>query len=80
MNDAVTLKADNHLIDKAFRIAIGDFLGNIQHWQRELSERPTPCIFAGLDYKWRIQVSKRKIPISLGVLSAHPEGLEPPTH
>ena len=50
MNDPATLNTDNHLIARAFRIAMGDLIGNIQPWQGELGEHPTPCILAGLDY------------------------------
>ena len=50
MNDSLALTTGNHIIDRAFRIAIGDFRGNIQPWQGELDEHPTPCILAGLEY------------------------------
>lgn len=50
MNNVIALKTDDRVIDRAFRIAIGDLVGNIQPWQGELDEHPTPCILAGLDY------------------------------
>lgn len=34
----------------AFRIAIGDFVGNIHSWQGPLFDKPEPCIMAGLEY------------------------------
>ena len=37
-------------IDRAFRIAIGDFTGNIVHHCSGLLESPQPVIIAGLDY------------------------------
>jgi glycogen debranching enzyme len=45
-----SLKTDNPLIDEAFRIAIGDFSGNIQPWSGDDRKKPEPCILAGLDY------------------------------
>ena len=39
-----SLKTDHPLINTAFRIAIGDFAGNIQPWQGERAASPVPCI------------------------------------
>ncbi len=50
MNDVIALRTDDRVVDRAFRIAIGDLVGNIQPWQGELDEHPAPCILAGLDY------------------------------
>lgn len=46
-----SLKTDHPLINTAFRIAIGDFVGNIQAWQGQRAASPVPCILAGLDYE-----------------------------
>ena len=48
--NATGLKTGHPVVDRAFRIALGDFFGNIQPWQGELDERPRPCILAGLEY------------------------------
>jgi glycogen debranching enzyme len=45
-----TLNTDNPAIDKAFRIAIGDLLGNVVLYKAGLLEQRVPVIFAGLDY------------------------------
>jgi glycogen debranching enzyme len=45
-----TLNTDNPTIDKAFRIAIGDLLGNVVPYKAGLLEQRVPVIFAGLDY------------------------------
>ena len=50
MNAAAALNTGNAAIDRAFRIALGDFFGNIQPFQGELDEHPSPCILAGLEY------------------------------
>ena len=50
MNGAIALKTGHPTIDRAFRIALGDFHGNIQPWQGKLDEHPIPCILAGLEY------------------------------
>ena len=50
MNCATALNTDHPVVDRAFRIAIGDFFGNIQPWQGELDEHPAACILAGLEY------------------------------
>ncbi len=44
------LQTDNKLINAAFRVAMGDIVGNIQPFQDGLLEQPQPCILAGLEY------------------------------
>lgn len=44
------LKSDCALLNSAFRIAMGDLVGNIQPFQDGLLEEPSPCILAGLEY------------------------------
>jgi glycogen debranching enzyme len=46
----LTLKTGNFEIDRAFRIALGDMLGNVIHYQSGLLEQPAPCLVAGLSY------------------------------
>ena len=45
-----SLKTDHETLNEAFRIAIGDLLGNVTPFQDGLLERPAPVIFAGLAY------------------------------
>jgi hypothetical protein len=45
-----SLKTDNGTIDDAYRIAIGDLVGNVQPFKSGLLDRPVPVILAGLDY------------------------------
>ena len=45
-----SLEIDNTLINKACRIAIGDFVGNIQLWSSDANKKSELCILAGLDY------------------------------
>jgi glycogen debranching enzyme len=45
-----TLSIDHQACRDAFRIAIGDVLGNVAPFQDGLLERPVPVILAGLDY------------------------------
>ena len=45
-----SLRTDNRTINDAYRIAIGDLVGNVQPFQSGLLERPVPVILAGLDY------------------------------
>jgi glycogen debranching enzyme len=45
-----SLHTDNRTINDAYRIAIGDLMGNVAPYQNGLLERPTPVILAGLDY------------------------------
>ena len=44
------LKTGNNEIDKAFRIALGDYFTNIQPFEISLSDTVKPVILAGLDY------------------------------
>ncbi len=44
------LQTDNHQINRAFRIAIGDVMGNVGMHQSGLLEEPQLVILAGLDY------------------------------
>ena len=45
-----TLSTDNGTVNLAFRIAIGDLLGNVAPFKDGLLEKPLPVILAGLDY------------------------------
>jgi len=44
------LGPSNALLDRAFRLAIGDLSGNIKLFKDGLLDAPAPCILAGLDY------------------------------
>ena len=44
------LRTDNPLLNSAFRVAIGDLVGNIQPFEDGLLTEPRPCILAGLEY------------------------------
>lgn len=44
------MKTGNFEIDRAFRIAMGDMLGNVIHYKSGLLEKPAPCLVAGLSY------------------------------
>lgn len=44
------LQTDNIKLNKAFRIAIGDLLGNIKEHKSGILNSYKPCIMAGLDY------------------------------
>ncbi len=46
----MTLKTGDFEIDRAFRIALGDMLGNVVHYKSGLLEKPAPCLVAGLSY------------------------------
>lgn len=46
----LTLRTGDFEIDRAFRIALGDMVGNIQHYRSGLLEKPSPCLVAGLSY------------------------------
>lgn len=46
----LTLKTGDFEIDRAFRIALGDMLGNVVHYRSGLLEKPAPCLVAGLSY------------------------------
>jgi glycogen debranching enzyme len=42
---------DDPVIERAFRIAVGDTLGNVRAWSPDPARRAeTPCLLAGLDY------------------------------
>ena len=45
-----TLSTDNGTVNAAFRIAVGDLLGNVAPFKDGLLEKPVPVILAGLDY------------------------------
>ena len=45
-----SLRTDNRTINDAYRIAVGDLVGNVQPFKNGLLERPRPVILAGLDY------------------------------
>ncbi|MGA2616352.1 MAG: glycosyl hydrolase family 65 protein [Thermoguttaceae bacterium] len=44
------LDTDNATLNGAFRIAVGDLLGNVAPFQDGLLDKPEPVILAGLDY------------------------------
>ena len=44
------LAVDHRAVHDAFRIAMGDLLGNVSLFQDGLLESPRPVILAGLDY------------------------------
>ena len=44
------LRTNSRMINEAYRIAIGDLLGNVAPYQSGLLAEPTPVIFAGLRY------------------------------
>ena len=46
----LTLRTGHFEIDRAFRIAMGDMLGNVIHYKSGLLENPAPCLSAGLSY------------------------------
>ena len=50
MNEYLQLTTGNRLVDRAFRIALGDYFGNVQPWRGENSVESRSCILAGLDY------------------------------
>ena len=45
-----SLQTDNGTLNYAFRIAIGDLLGNVAPYESGLLEGPAPVVYAGLDY------------------------------
>ena len=45
-----TLKTGEESIDRAFRLALGDFCCNIVHYRNGLLIESAPVIIAGLDY------------------------------
>ncbi len=44
------LKTNDNTINQAYRIAIGDLVGNVSLFQNGLLDRPVPVILAGLNY------------------------------
>ncbi len=44
------MSTSNPMIDRAYRKAMGDLLGNIRLFKDGLLEQPEPVILAGLDY------------------------------
>jgi glycogen debranching enzyme len=48
--DLPFLQTKNKIVNNAFRIAIGDLLGNILPFQDGLLDKPFPCLMAGLEY------------------------------
>lgn len=44
------LRSGEPALDQAFRIAVGDLLGNVQPFQDGLLDSPAPCLIAGLEY------------------------------
>jgi hypothetical protein len=45
-----TLRTDHETINQAYRIALGDLMGNVVPFKDGLLEKPVPVILAGLDY------------------------------
>ena len=43
-------EASTRLMDRAFRLAVGDLTGNIHRFKDGLLDEPAACILAGLDY------------------------------
>ena len=52
------LRTGHATLDRAFRIALGDFLGNIQPWAGDPAEHVAPCILLAVlprvGHGWRI--------------------------
>lgn len=48
--NALRLRSGDAQLDQAFRIAVGDLLGNVQPFKDGLLEAPAPCLIAGLEY------------------------------
>ncbi len=46
----ITLRSGDFKIDRAFRIALGDMLGNVMRYKSGVLEREVPCLVAGLSY------------------------------
>lgn len=49
-NPLPALKTNHAVINKAFRIALGDIIGNILPYQDGELKNPKPCLMAGLEY------------------------------
>ena len=45
-----SLQTNNPVVNRAYSIALGDLMGNIQPFQDGLLETPQPVLLAGLDY------------------------------
>src|SRR6185436_8261302 len=45
-----SLHTNDPIVNRAYRIALGDMMGNIQPFKDGLLEAPQPVILAGLDY------------------------------
>ncbi len=50
MTATMQLVTGHKILDRAFRIALGDYHGNLQPWPGLAGGEPRPCILAGLDY------------------------------
>lgn len=48
--NALSLRSGDAQLDQAFRIAVGDLLGNVQPFHDGLLAAPAPCLIAGLEY------------------------------
>jgi hypothetical protein len=48
--NALVLRSGDARLDQAFRIAVGDLLGNVQPFQDGMLAAPAPCLIAGLEY------------------------------
>ena len=44
------MKSSNSKLNRAYRIAMGDLIGNIRPFQDGLLDEPQPVLLAGLDY------------------------------
>lgn len=49
-SNALSLRTGDAQLDQAFRLALGDLLGNVQPFRDGLLETSAPCLIAGLDY------------------------------
>jgi len=48
--NALSLRSGDAHHDQAFRLAVGDLLGNVQLFHDGLLDAPAPCLIAGLEY------------------------------
>ena len=46
----ITFETGDFKIDRAFRLAMGDILGNVALYQSGILNQPSPCLMAGLSY------------------------------
>ena len=51
-------ESDSKELNLAWRIAVGDIVGNIKPYQAGLLEKSEPCLVAGLDYSSGILYNK----------------------